>query len=127
MSAVFLEASVVLAVRARQIAEHGGAGGLRDASALEAALARPRQRAAYGAPDPCELAACLAFGLARSHPFIDGNKRTAYVACRLFLELNGLTLTAPPARRVLILVALAAGDLDEAGFAAWLRENTAPR
>src|SRR3989304_7695701 len=93
---VWLEKALVLAIHDRQIAEHGGSAGVRDEGLLEPALARPQQLHAYGdpAPDLARLAASLASGLARNHPFVDGNKRTAAVACETFLELNGARLDA---------------------------------
>lgn len=122
---VWIDPGVVLAVHDEQLAEHGGAVGLRDAGLLESALARPRQLAAYGEPDVSDLAAAYAYGLARNHPFVDGNKRSAFVAAELFLALNGWRLAASDMDCVLQMLALAAGDLDEAGFAAWLRANVA--
>jgi len=87
-------------------------------------LARPRNLALYGQPDACELAASYAFDLARNHPFIDGNKRTAFVACELFLLLNGCSLAATDAECVMVMLSLAAGELEEADFAQWLRDRT---
>jgi death-on-curing protein len=89
---VWLDAKVALAVHDRQLAEHGGGQGVRDAALLESALARPRNRWGYGEDDRCALAAAYAFGIARNHPFVDGNKRTAWVFARLFLALNGADL-----------------------------------
>ncbi len=120
---VWIDPAVVLAVHEEQLAEHGGAAGVRDAGLLESALARPRNLAHYGEPDVCELAAAYAFGLARNHPFIDGNKRSAFVATELFLLLNGWRLVASDADCVLVMLSLAAGDIDEAPFSAWLRER----
>ena len=124
---VWIEPAVVLAVHEAQLAEHGGAAGVRDTGLLESALARPRNLALYGQPDVCELAASYAFGLARNHPFVDGNKRSAFVAAELFLVLNGWQLTAPDADCVMHMLMLAAGELDEPNFAAWLRERIAQR
>jgi death-on-curing protein len=124
---VWIDPAVILAVHEEQLAEHGGAAGVRDAGLLESALARPRQMANYGEPDVADLAAAYAYGLARNHPFIDGNKRSAFVACELFLWLNGHRLTADDADCVLTMLSLAAGDMDEPTFAAWLRAHTAPR
>ena len=121
---VWIDPGVIRAVHEEQLAEHGGAAGVRDAGLLESALARPRNLAHYGQPDACELAASYAFGLARNHPFIDGNKRTAFVACELFLVLNGCSLTAPDADCVMVMLSLAAGELEEAEFAQWLRGRT---
>jgi death on curing protein len=124
---VWLAADVLLAVHEEQLAEHGGAAGVRDLGLFESALARPRNLALYGAPDACDLAAAYGFGLARNHPFIDGNKRTAFVAVELFLALNGLGLVADDASCVLTMLAVAAGQMDENTFAQWLREHTQNR
>lgn len=123
---IWIEEAVVWAVHEAQLAEHGGGAGVRDAGLLASALARPLNLAAYGEPDALELAAAYGFGIARNHPFIDGNKRTAYVCTELFLVLNGMQLTADDANCVATMLALAAGDLDEAAFAAWLRAHTVP-
>jgi len=120
---VWIDPAVILAVHEEQLAEHGGAAGGRDAGLFESALARPRNQALYGEPDACALAASYAHGLARNHPFIDGNKRSAYVACELFLLLNGRKLAASDADCVLVMLSLAAGEIDEAAFANWLRQH----
>jgi len=122
---VWLEKALVLAIHDRQVAEHGGSAGVRDEGLLESALARPQQLHAYGdpAPDLADLAAALACGLARNHPFIDGNKRTAHVAYRVFLELNGADLVATDEEKYVAMLALAEGKLSERDFAAWLRER----
>ena len=122
---VWLEEQVVLAVHEEQLAEHGGAQGSRDEGLMQSALARPRHLAAYGEPDVFDLSAAYGFGIARNHPFVDGNKRTAFVAVELFLVLNGFELRASDADCVLTMLSLAAGDLDEAAFADWLRRNGA--
>ena len=121
---VWIDGTVIRAVHDEQLAEHGGAEGLRDLGLLESALARPPQLAAYGEPDTAALAAAYGFGLARNHPFVDGNKRTAFVAVELFLTLNSTTLTANDVECVLTMLDLAAGHLTEPAFAEWLRENT---
>ena len=123
----WLSPEVLVAVHAEQLAEHGGAVGVRDEGLFESALARPRQTAAYGQPDAADLAAAYAFGLVRNHPFVDGNKRTAYVAAELFLLLNGWSMTASDESATLTALALAAGDIDEAAFAAWLRSHLQAR
>ena len=120
---VWIDPAVILAVHDEQLAEHGGAAGVRDAGLLESALARPRNLAHYGQPNACELAAAYAFGLAKNHPFIDGNKRSAFVATELFLMLNGWRLTAGDADCVMVMLRLAAGEVDEASFAQWLRDH----
>lgn len=123
----WLSADVLLAVHEEQLAEHGGAAGVRDLGLFESALARPQNLAAHGDPDVAALAASYGVGLARNHPFVDGNKRTAFVAVELFLALNGHALVADDATCVLTLLAVAAGTLDEAAFAAWLRTHSRPR
>lgn len=124
---VWIERAVMLAVHDEQLAEHGGAIGLRDEGLFDSALARPQNLAVYGTPDHADLAAAYGVGLAKNHPFIDGNKRTAFVAVELFLVLNGYELTASDADCVLTMLAVAAGDLDEAAFAAWIRGKSAKR
>lgn len=128
---VWIEKALALAVHERQLAEHGGSIGVRDETLLESALARPHQLHAYGDPpaDLADLAASLAYGLARNHPFVDGNKRTAAVACETFIMLNDGTLEADNVALYPIYIALAEGKLAEAEFAAWLRRHivTKPR
>jgi death-on-curing protein len=123
---VWLEKALVLALHDRQLAEHGGTSGVRDEGLLESALARPQQLYAYGdpAPDLADLAASLAYGLARNHPFVDGNKRTAAVACETFIELNEAKLEAGDLELYPQYLALAEGKLSEPDFAAWLRSRT---
>ncbi len=113
----------VFAVHDRQLAEHGGLDGIRDRGAVESALGRPQNLAAYGDPDAADLAAAYAFGLARNHGFSDGNKRTAWVIARLFLALNGFKLAFDPVDAVRTVEAVAAGTLDEAALAAWFRDR----
>jgi death-on-curing protein len=122
---IWIEKALVLAIHARQIAEHGGSAELRDEGLLESALARPQQRHAYGdpAPDLADLAASLAHGLARNHAFVDGNKRTAHVAYRTCLLLNGVDLVAGDDEKYVAMLSLAEGTLTERQFAAWLRER----
>jgi death-on-curing protein len=122
----WIEESVVLAVHEAQLAEHGGLAGVRDTGLLASALARPINLAAYGEPDAVALAAAYAFGIARNHPFIDGNKRTAFVCAELFLALNGVALLADDAACVGTMLALASGELPETEFADWLRSNSSP-
>ena len=123
---IWINHAVILAIHEEQLAEHGGATGIRDAGLVASALARPANLALYGNPDVSDLAASYAFGIARNHPFIDGNKRTAFVAAELFLLLNAYVLTADDADCVTKVLALAAGELDEASFAAWLRQHVQP-
>jgi death on curing protein len=123
---IWIDPSVVLAIHDEQLAEHGGATGIRDAGLLESALGRPQNLAAYGDPDHADLAAAYAYGIARNHPFVDGNKRTAFVAAELFLALNGFDLTAEDTDCVLTMLALAAGELTEPAFAAWIRHHPRP-
>lgn len=119
-----LRLEVVLAVHEQQIAEHGGVSGLRDRGRLEWTLARPQHKASCGEPD---LAAAYAFGIARNHPFVDGNKRVAFVALELFLRVNGLELVAEDRACLAVTLDLAAGAIDEAALAAWVRAHTRPR
>ncbi|MFA6218152.1 MAG: type II toxin-antitoxin system death-on-curing family toxin [Erythrobacter sp.] len=117
----WLAEPVILAVHDRQLGEHGGPVGVRDAGALASALARPVNQWHYGTHDPCVLAVAYAFGIARNHPFVDGNKRTAWVAARLFLRLNGHALSFSEQDAVATVLALAAGELTEDELADWLR------
>ena len=122
---VWIEKALALAIHNRQLAEHGGGGGVRDEALLDSALARPQQLHAYGDPPPdlADLAASLAFGLARNHAFVDGNKRTAHVCYRVFIALNGGELTADDEDKYLAMLGLAEGSLGEAEFARWLRQR----
>ena len=120
---IWIDPAVLDAVHEEQLAEHGGPAGVRDANGLASALARPENLAAYGQPDVADLAAAYGYGLARNHPFIDGNKRTAFVAVELFLALNGHELSADDADCVLTMLSVAAGDMEEAAFAAWIRAH----
>jgi death-on-curing protein len=123
---VWVEEDLVLAVHDRLLAVFGGAGGLRDRGLLLSALARPKQRLAYGdGPDMIDLAGAYAVAIVKNHPFVDGNKRIGFVACVLFLELNGYRFTASEEDAADVVLALAAGGLDEAGFTAFLRANVA--
>jgi death on curing protein len=126
---VWIERPLALAIHERQLAEHGGASGVRDEGLLESALARPQQRHSYSEPPPdmAALAASLAHGLACNHPFVDGNKRTAHVCYRTFLLLNGLELVASDEEKYIAMLSLAAGELGEEDFAAWLRPRLTPR
>ncbi|MEZ5749523.1 MAG: type II toxin-antitoxin system death-on-curing family toxin [Caenibius sp.] len=113
-----------LALHDRQLAEHGGPSGIRDAGMLASALARPVNQWAYGEDDPCALAAAYAFGIARNHPFTDGNKRTAWVVARLFLRKNGVPLAYAERHAIRTVQALAAGELTEDELADWFRQHT---
>ena len=123
----WLSKDMVLAIHEMQIAQFGGASGVRDDGLLESALARPLNLAAYGEPTKPEMAAAYAFGIARNHPFVDGNKRTAFVAAYTFLAMNGLRFTAPEEAVVIMFQDLAAGDVEEAQLAAWIADHTEPR
>lgn len=120
---VWITLPLALAIHERQMAEHGGGTGIRDEALLESALARPQQLHVYGDPPPdlADLAASLAYGLARNHPFVDGNKRTAHVCYRAFLAINDVELDASSEDKYLQMLSLAEGSLGEADFAAWLR------
>lgn len=125
---IWIEKALALAIHERQLAEHGGQAGVRDEGLLDSALARPQQLHACGEPSPdlADLAASLAFGLARNHPFLDGNKRTAHVCYRTFLELNGFLLSASQEDKYTSMLALAEGSLSEMEFADWLRRQSTP-
>ncbi len=122
---VWLSEQLVLAIHDEQLAEHGGSLGLRDPGLLDSALARPLNRAGYGEPDIAELAAVYALGIARNHPFTDGNKRTAFVALEVFLRLNGCVFNADDAQAVVMILAMAGGELTDAEFTAWVRLHIA--
>ncbi|MAH14523.1 type II toxin-antitoxin system death-on-curing family toxin [Qipengyuania flava] len=119
----WLSLDIALAVHDRQLAEHGGPTGVRDQGMLESALARPLNQWTYGEDDRCALAAAYAYGIARNHPFTDGNKRTAWVFARLFLMLNGQTLSFTPRMAIDVVLALAAGELGEDELADWFRQH----
>ena len=120
---VWVDEADVLAIHDRLLAEHGGAEGLRDKTVLHSALGRPQHHRAYTDADVVDLAAVYTAGIVRNHPFVDGNKRTGFVATELFLRLNGCELTADDANCVLTMLSVAAGDIDEDTFAAWLRQH----
>ena len=127
MSWRWISKQALLLLHAESLAEHGGGQGLRDEGLLDSALTRPQNLAAYGNPDHAALAASYGLGLAKNHAFVDGNKRAALLATGLFLYLNGWCLTTSQADTTLAMLSLAAGDLSEDDFAAWLRRNSAPR
>ncbi|ODT06428.1 MAG: death-on-curing family protein [Mesorhizobium sp. SCN 65-20] len=114
------------AIHAEQLRLHGGAPGIRSEDMLELALARPLQKLAYGQPDLCELAAAYLFGLTKNHPFVDGNKRTAFAAADLFLYFNGLSLEAPQEDVIHLVSMVSASQIDEAGAAAFFRDHVVP-
>lgn len=118
---VWIETELALAIHDRQLAEHGGPVGVRDAAALESALGRPRNQWVYGESDLCSLAAAYAYGVARNHPFIDGNKRTAWVLARLFLALNDVRVGFAPEDAIKMVLALASGSLGEEEVAKWFK------
>jgi death-on-curing protein len=122
---VWIEKTLALAIHERQLAEHGGGTGVRDEALLDSALARPQQLFAYGDPPPdlAALAASLAYGLARNHPFVDGNKRTAHVCYRVFLALNDARLVASDEEKYITMLKLAEGGLTEDELTAWLRAH----
>jgi death-on-curing protein len=124
----WLGEAVVLAMHEDQLSEHGGGVGIRDRALLQTALAKPMQAASYGDPSPdlAALAAAYAYGIAHLHPFIDGNKRTSLVAAETFIDLHGFQLDATDFECVPVWLALAAGELDEAALAAWLRARLQP-
>lgn len=123
----WLSSDIALAVHDRQLSEHGGPTGVRDPGALESALARPVNQWTYGEDDLCTLAAAYAFGIARNHPFTDGNKRTAWVFARLFLRVNGRNLSFTPREAIDTVLALAAGTLAEDELADWFRQHLSSR
>jgi len=116
--------SVIDAMHDMQIAEHGGAEGVRDEALIESALARPKNKFTYGMTDICELAACLAVGLARNHLFVDGNKRITFLAAYVFLKINGFQLKAGEISATRVMVDLAAGQIEESELADWFKANT---
>ena len=121
----WLTKDVILAIHDEQLAEHGGRPGIRDLGLLESTLARPMNRAAYGEPTVFDLAAAYAFGIIRDHPFVDGNKRVAFLADALFLLDNGFEIAANDEAIIATVLSLADGAIDEPAFALWLADNTA--
>lgn len=122
---IWVQPALALAAHQEQLRDHGGPQGIRDANLLESALARPQNLASYGEPDAAALAASYAFGIARNHPFVDGNKRTAAVISETFLNINGYSLGASDPELVAAIETLAAGELPEDDLAAWFREHLA--
>ena len=123
----WVDKQALLLLHDESLAEHGGAAGIRDEGLLEPALGRPLNLDAYGKPDFADLAASYAIGLAKNHAFVDGNKRTAFLAAGVFLHLNGYRLGVSQVDATLTMLAVAAGELGEAGFAAWLRQHCIKR
>ena len=124
---IWLRLEAILAAHDDQLAEHGGGVGIRNQGLLESALARPLNLHAYGEPYLPKLAAAYAFGIARNHPFVDGNKRTALVAAETFLGLNGVDLTATDLECVEVFLSLAAGETTEEALADWIEQRTKKR
>ena len=123
----WIDKRVLLLLHDESLAEHGGASGLRDEGLLDSALARPLNLVSNEKPDVAALAACYAVGLAKNHPFVDGNKRAGFLAMGLFLFLNGRRLTATQAEATVTMLAVASGEIDEKALADWIRRNLAKR
>ncbi len=123
---IWLDADALLAAHDEQLAEHGGASGIRDIGLFESALARPKNLLAYGDPDVAALAAAYGFGLAKNHAFVDGNKRVALIAHESFLMLNGFLLNGDDAQVVLVILSVASGAFSEDELAGWIRKNITP-
>lgn len=123
---VWLPKTFILRIHDEQLRRHGGSAGIRDEGLLDSALARPLNAFSYGVSDTCELGALYAAGIIKNHPFVDGNKRTGYIAARVFIETGGLRLVAPQEERLAYTLMLAAGEIDENAFGDWLKANTEP-
>ncbi|MDH6166531.1 death-on-curing protein [Variovorax boronicumulans] len=123
----WIDRRTLILLHDESLAEHGGASGLRDETMLQSALARPLNLVSYGSPDVADLAAAYGLGLAKNHPFIDGNKRAAFLSVGLFLALNGQRLVATQAEATLVMLDVAASAMDESSFASWIRGHMAPR
>ncbi len=120
---VWIETADALAIHGELLQRFGGAAGVRDEKLLESALDRPKNVHAYGEPSLFELAAAYAAGIIKNHPFLDGNKRTGFIAAALFLESNGMQFQAPEEQVVERTFALAAGEIKESDYAAWLERS----
>ena len=120
----WIDRRLLVILHDESLAEHGGASGMRDAGLLESARARPLNLVAYGDPDVADLAAAYGVGLAKNYPFVDGNKRAAFLAVGLFLRMNGHRLTASQAEATITMLGVAAGEINEADFAQWLRAHS---
>ncbi len=127
MSWRWINGQALLLLHGESLAEHGGSVGLRDEGLLDSALAGPQNLVSYGNPDIADLAASYASGIVRNHPFIDGNKRAAFLSVGLFLYLNRHRLQASQVEATLTVIALAAGEITESEFAVWIREHTVPK
>lgn len=123
----WVDKQALLLLHDESLSEHGGSAGIRDQGLRDSALARPLNLEAYGEPDFANLAASYAIGLAKNHPFVDGNKRAAFLATGLFLYLNGYRLSVSQMDATLTMLAVASGEIDEAAFAEWLRRNSVKR
>jgi len=123
----WVDKRLLLVLHDESLVMHGGLAGIRDEGLLDSALARPEHLAVYGKPDIAALAASYGVGLAKNHPFVDGNKRAAFLAVGLFLMINGQKLTASQVDATLTILAMAAGEVEEGAFAEWIRRNSAPR
>lgn len=119
----WLRLEEVLVAHERELSRFGGAPGLRDSGALESAVSRPQNRWLYEQAELPELAAAYAFGLAKNHPFVDGNKRVAFIAMTAFLRLNGIRFAPAQDAATAIILGLAAGEISEGGLARWIRDN----
>ncbi|MBR0958151.1 type II toxin-antitoxin system death-on-curing family toxin [Bradyrhizobium japonicum] len=119
----WLTRRIIIAIHDEQLAIHGGASGLRDEGMLESALDRPRNKWSYENADLAELAAAYAFGIARNHPLVDGNKRTSLLALYTFLGVNGVDFVVPEAEAAAIILSLAAGEVSEESLTRWIRDN----
>lgn len=127
MTIRWIDKRALVRLHDESLAMHGGPSGIRDENLLDSALARPQHLAAYGTPDIAELAASYGVGFAKNHPFVDGNKRAAFLAVGIFLMVNGFRLTATQVEATLTIFAVASGEMDEAAFAAWLRSHLTER
>ena len=123
----WIDKRALLLLHGESLAEHGGASGMRDEGLLDSALARPLNLVAYGEPDLAALAAAYGFGIVKNHPFVDGNKRAAFLAVGMFLFLNGQRLKVTQADATVMVLALTVGEIDETAFANWIRSNNQPR
>ncbi|MEM7557046.1 MAG: type II toxin-antitoxin system death-on-curing family toxin [Cyanobacteria bacterium P01_A01_bin.84] len=121
---LWIEEAVVIAIHRRQLAEHGGSDGIRDRGLLESALFRPKNQLAYGNPTIFDLAAAYGYGIAKNHPFIDGNKRTSYIVTRTFLKLNGYDIQASTIEKYQLWINLANSQINETQLAKWIQEKS---